>query len=454
MDPELVRGLHDAFASGRTRGLEWRHAQLAGLGRLLAEREGDILGALRSDLGKPVAEAYTSDIGPTSKELALAARNVGRWVRPERVRTPLVMRPGTAYVAKEPVGVALIIAPWNYPLQLSLVPLIGALAAGNCVLLKPSELSPATSQLLARALPEYVDPAAVRVVEGGVRETTAVLEQRFDHIFFTGSATVGRVVMEAAAKHLTPVTLELGGKCPCIVDEQVDLEVAARRIVWGKFFNAGQTCVAPDYVLVHERLEAAFVEQLRTTLREFYGDDPRSSPDYGRIVNARHVARLARLLESGTIACGGQFDEASRYFAPTILRDVPAGSPAMAEEIFGPILPVLSVGSIEHAIRFVNGRPRPLALYVFTKNRNTARRVLESTSSGGAGVNQVCLQVAVSDLPFGGVGPSGMGAYHGRTTFDAFTHRKSVYDRPTYVDPKLAYPPIDERSARWMRRLL
>ena len=286
---EVVRGLRDVFETGRTRSLEWRRAQLAGIARLLTERESAILGALRADLGKPVVEAYIGEIAATSRDLAAVRNNLARWMRPERVRMPLTMRPGKGQILKEPLGVVLIIAPWNYPIQLSLGPLIGALAAGNCAIVKPSEVSPATSALLARLLPDYVDSTAVKVIEGGVSLTSAVLEEAFDHIFFTGSAAVGRLVMGAAARHLTPVTLELGGKSPCIVDQHVDLDVAVKRIAWGKFFNAGQTCIAPDYVLVHRTVEAEFLDRLKATIQGFYGDDPRLSADYGRIVNARHV---------------------------------------------------------------------------------------------------------------------------------------------------------------------
>jgi aldehyde dehydrogenase (NAD+) len=295
----------------------------------------------------------------------------------------------------------------------------------------------------------------MRVVEGGVAETTALLAERFDHIFYTGNGTVGRVVMEAAAKHLTPVTLELGGKSPCVVDQSTDLDVAARRIVWGKFYNAGQTCIAPDYVLAHEAIEDALLARLKQTVRDFYGDDPRTSPDYGRVVNVRHHRRLTALLPgSGEVVTGGGANEAERYLAPTILRDVPADAPVMAEEIFGPILPVLRVKDVDEAVAFVNARPKPLALYLFTKDGEVRRRVLERTSSGGALVNHISLHVGVPSLPFGGVGPSGMGAYHGKASFETFSHRKSVLVKPTWLDPRLLYPPYDETKKKWIRRLL
>jgi aldehyde dehydrogenase (NAD+) len=351
--------------------------------------------------------------------------------------------------------VVLVIAPWNYPFQLAIAPAIAAVAAGNTVLLKPSEVAPHTSALIARWLPRYVDASCIRVIEGGVSETTKILEQRFDHIFYTGNGVVGRIVMTAAAKHLTPVTLELGGKSPCIVDRTADLDVAARRIVWGKFYNAGQTCVAPDHVLVEESVHDALLNRMVATLRSFYGDDPQASADYGRIINGRHHARLLRLLEqSGTVVCGAEHDASDRYIAPTILKDVPLESAVMGEEIFGPILPVLSVPNVDAAIRIINDRPKPLALYIFSSDERTQQRVIERTSSGGMAINHVWLHLAVPGLPFGGVGESGMGAYHGRHGFETFSHRRGVLKKPTMVDPDLLYPPYTATKSKWIKRLL
>jgi aldehyde dehydrogenase (NAD+) len=452
--PAVVRALRATFDAGRTRSLEWRQRQLDGLERLVTVHEREIFDALRTDLGKPELEAFTTEVGYLTAEIALTRRKLRAWMRPERVTTPLPIQPGTSRIHREPLGVVLIIGPWNYPFQLVMAPLVGALAAGNCAVVKPSEVASATSALIARLVPEYLDRDAVAVVEGAVPETTALLAERFDHIFYTGNGAVGRIVMAAAAKHLTPVTLELGGKSPCIVDRDVDLVVAARRIVWGKFSNAGQTCVAPDYLLVHEDMYERVLSQLVTTLREFYGDEPKRNPDYGRVVNARHFQRLARLLRSGELVVGGDADEGARYIAPTVLRDVPEDAPAMQDEIFGPILPVLRVRDLDAAVAFVNARPRPLALYVFSQNLAAARDVVARTSSGGATINHVWVHLGVPELPFGGVGPSGMGAYHGRASFETFSHRKSVLEKSTSLDPPLLYPPYTEAKRRWIKRLL
>ena len=336
-----------------------------------------------------------------------------------------------------------------------MVPLVGAIAAGNCAIVKPSEVAPATSALIASRLPDTSTASACGSSKGASRRRRQLLAERFDHIFYTGNGTVGRIVMEAAAKHLTPVTLELGGKSPCIVDRHTDLDVAARRIVWGKFYNAGQTCVAPDYVLAHEAIEEPLLARMKQTLHDFFGDDPRTGPDFGRIVNARHHRRLMKLLEgSGEIVTGGVADEPDRYIAPTILRNVPADAPVMADEIFGPILPVLRVKDIDQAIAFVNARPKPLALYLFTNDRAVQESVLERTSSGGVTVNHTLLHLAVPSLPFGGVGASGMGAYHGKATFETFSHRKAVLVKPTWLDPWFFYPPYNDAKKKWVRRVI
>lgn len=453
----LVAKLRATYDSGTTRPLAWRERQLRALRALLVEREDEIAAAVHADLGKSGLEAYMTEVGFLLNEIGHTLKHLGRWTKPERVRTPLSGQPGTSRIHPEPLGVVLVIGPWNYPVQLVIAPLVGALAAGDAVVLKPSELAPATSAFLARAVPEALDGDAVAVVEGGVAETTALLEQRFDHVFYTGNGNVGRVVMRAAAEHLTPVTLELGGKSPAIVDRDANLDVAARRIAWGKFLNAGQTCIAPDYLLVHGGVEGELVDKLTQTVRDFFGDDPRASTDFGRIVNDRHFERLTSLLArepDDHVVVGGETDAGTRYFAPTIVRDVGVESALMDDEIFGPILPILTVPDVASAIDFVNARDKPLALYVFSEDKDRVDQVVRQTSSGGACVNATLYQVSNPELPFGGVGASGMGAYHGKASFDTFSHHKAVMTKPTRLDPPMAYPPYTKLKERIIRRLL
>jgi aldehyde dehydrogenase (NAD+) len=450
--PKLVANLRGAFESGRTRPIEWRREQLRRLKALLEEREGDLLDALAADLGKPRLEGWATDIGIVINEIEHALRHLAGWMKPERVWTPIAQRPGHASIHREPKGVVLVIAPWNYPVHLLLLPMVGALAAGNSIVGKPSEVTANTSAALARLVPDYLDRDSVAIVEGGVPETQALLAERFDHIFYTGNGRVGRVVMEAAAKRLTPVTLELGGKSPAIVDRDANLDVTARRIAFGKFLNAGQTCIAPDYVLVTREQEQPLIERIGQAIQDFYGPDPAQSTDYARIVNDAHFERLEHLLGNGTPAVGGESRAAERYIAPTVLRDVAVDSPVMIEEIFGPILPVVPVGNVDDAIQFVNDRDRPLALYLFSESHDVQQRVLAETTSGGACVNATVMQVAVPELPFGGVGPSGIGAYHGKESFNVFSHRKSVLTKPARPDPKIAYPPYTRLKERIIRR--
>jgi aldehyde dehydrogenase (NAD+) len=451
---DTVQRVRKGFDSGVTRSAEWRINQLRQIVRMIEDEEPKILEALGSDLGKCNYEGWIGETGFMLNDARHAIKHVRRWMRPRRAAAPVSVQPGKARVYPEPLGVALIIAPWNYPFQLALSPLVGAIAAGNAAVVKPSEVAPATSAILAQLLRKYLDQECIAVIEGGVPETTTLLAQRFDHIFYTGNGTVGRIVMEAAAKHLTPVVLELGGKSPCIVDRDVDLSVAVRRITWGKFFNAGQTCVAPDYVLIHESVKKAFLEKMASTIRHFYGDDPQKSPDYGRIVNGRHLKRLSALLDSGEPFVGGKVDAQDRYIAPTVLTGVSPDSAVMADEIFGPILPVLTVDSLDEAIDFVNARPKPLALYVYSNDADRAQHVIEHTTSGGACVNDCVMHLAPPELPFGGVGPSGMGAYHGKASFDTFTHYKSVLHKPFYLDAPIRYPPYTDDKVKWAKRLI
>jgi aldehyde dehydrogenase (NAD+) len=419
---------------------------------MCSEEADDFIEALRADFGKPPIEALAADVAQGKQEAAAARKKLGKWTRPERVGA--IPGIGRSYVHREPLGVVLIISPWNYPVGLLLSPLAGAIAAGNTAVLKPSEVTPHVSAALARHVARYLDPEAITLVEGGVEETSALLAERFDHIFYTGGGTVGRIVMEAAAKNLTPVTLELGGKSPCLVDREVDLKTTARRIAWGKFLNAGQTCIAPDYVLVHRDREEELVRELEAAARDFYGADPKRSADYARIVDRRHHERLSKLLGDGEVAFGGETDPETNYLAPTVLRHVSPESPVMQQEIFGPILPVLPVADLAEAIDFVNERDKPLALYVFSEDEAAQDRVLAETSSGGACVNGTVMHIMDARVPFGGVGPSGMGAYHGRHSFETFSHRKAVLRRGFRFDPKMLYPPYSERKRRILQRFL
>jgi aldehyde dehydrogenase (NAD+) len=448
-----VQRLRAAYDAGRTRPLEWRRQQLKQLIAMVDDHADEFLQALADDFGKPGLEAMSADLGQAKMEAKGALKNLKKWTRPERVGLPISPM-GRSRIIRDPLGVVLIISPWNYPVGLLLSPAAGAIAAGNAVVLKPSEVTPNTSAVLARYVPEYMDPEAIALVEGGVDETTALLEERFDHIMYTGNGRVAEVVMAAAAKNLTPVTLELGGKSPCIVDRGVDIEVSARRIAWGKFMNAGQTCIAPDYILAHEDVEPELVAALERTVKEFYGDSPRTSPDYARVVNRRHHQRLTALLKDEEVAFGGEVDEEDCYIAPTVLRNVKRDSAVMQDEIFGPILPVLKVRDVDEAISIVNEGEKPLALYVFTDESATEDSVLERTSSGGACVNGTIVHISDARLPFGGVGPSGMGAYHGRHTFETFCHRKSVMTRGFRFDIKLMYPPYSEWMVKLAKRFL
>ncbi|MEW2251225.1 aldehyde dehydrogenase family protein [Streptomyces sp. NPDC058733] len=426
-----VARLRATFLTGRTRPVAWRTAQLHALRAMLTEQGAELAAALHADLGKSEPEAYRTEIDFTVREIDHTLDHLDAWLRPEPAPVPAHLgADATAWTQADPLGVVLVIAPWNYPAQLLLAPLVGALAAGNAVVVKPSELAPATSAALARLLPAHLDTETVAVVEGGVPETTALLAERFDHIFYTGNGTVGRIVMRAAAEHLTPVTLELGGKSPAFVDAGTDLDVVADRLVRGKFLNAGQTCVAPDYVLTDPATAAALEPALAAAVEKVYGPDPRTAPHYSRIVNERHFDRLTALLGSGRVVTGGGSDRAAKYIAPTVLADVDPKAPVMQEEIFGPILPIVTVDGLDEAIAFVTDRDKPLALYVFSASDDTRRRFAAETSSGGLGYGLPLAHLTVPDLPFGGVGESGMGNYHGRWSLETFSHRKAVLDKP------------------------
>ncbi|GGW52046.1 aldehyde dehydrogenase family protein [Streptomyces xantholiticus] len=427
---ELVARLRATFRSGTTKPVAWRTGQLHRMRTLLTEQGETFAAALHADLGKSSTEAYRTEIDFVIREIDHTLEHLDDWLRPEQAPVPAFIGEASAWTQYDPLGVVLVIAPWNYPAQLLLAPMAGALAAGNAVVAKPSELAPATSAALARLLPQYLDTDAVAVVEGGVPETTALLEQRFDHILYTGNGTVGRIVMAAAARHLTPVTLELGGKSPAFVDRGTDLDTVAARLAAGKFLNAGQTCVAPDYVLTDPETARALEGALAKAVEGLYGPDASASPEYGRIVNERHFDRLTALLDSGRRVTGGPYDRDSKYIAPTVLAEVSPDAPVMQEEIFGPILPIVEVAGLDEAIDFINDRDKPLALYAFTESDTTRERLAAETSSGGLGFGLPLAHLTISDLPFGGVGESGTGSYHGRYSIETFSHRKAVLAKP------------------------
>ena len=442
---DLVKMQRTFFSKGTTKDISFRIQQLKNLGKAIVENEGKILDALRADLRGPAFEAYGAELGFPLHEIDYAIKNLRSWARPSKAPTPLMHLPASSHIYPEPLGVVVIISPWNVPFKLLIDPLVGAIAAGNCAILKPSEISSHTSSTTARIIREHFDPSFVAVVEGGADETQALLAQSFDHVFFTGGTTVGRIVMEAAAKHLTPVTLELGGKTPCIVDKDIHVNHTARRIVWGKFTYNGQNCVAPDYLLVHKAVKGQLLRHMVDCIREFYGEDPSRSPDYGRVINDRHYLRLSQLLGEGTIVVGGHTNREDCYIAPTIIDNISLDHKIMQEEIFGPILPVLEYADLEEAIAIVNGRPKPLALYYFSNNRGNHERVLRETSSGGVCINDTNSHILTSFLPFGGVGTSGMGSYQGKASFDTFSHRKAVMKRSSLFDMKTRYPPYKEK---------
>ena len=449
---EMVHRQRSYFLSQATKPYEFRMEKLRALSDWIDANESAVLDALARDLGKCAFEGYLTEVGMVRQELKDAMRHLARWMRPRRARTAVGQFPGRCRIYSEPYGVALIMSPWNYPFQLSLEPLIGALAAGNCVVLKPSNYAPHTARameaLLTRALPREL----VRVVQGGRKENAALLDTRFDSIFFTGGRTVGRLVMEKAAQFLTPVTLELGGKSPVLVLEDADIDLAARRIAFGKLLNAGQTCVAPDYVLVQRAAREPLIAALKREFRRMLGEEPLKNPEYPRIVNEKHFARLQGLLAGGEILCGGRTE--GLRMEPTLLLAEGRAAPAMREEIFGPILPILTMDGLPQMIRFVRADEKPLALYLFTRSRAAQREVLGSLSFGGGCVNDTIIHLATTEMGFGGVGASGMGAYHGRKSFDTFSHEKSVVHRGAFPDVDARYHPYTEKKEKLVRSLL
>lgn len=440
------------FLDGNTKPIDFRIKQLKSLKRLLKENEKELINAVFQDFRKSPFETFGTEIGLIINEVNFALKNIYRWVKPKTVPTAMVNFPSRNYILKEPYGNVLIISPWNYPIQLCLLPLVGALAAGNTAIIKPSELTPHTSEIIAKLLPKYFDTKVVTTVLGGVETSSALLELDFNYIFFTGSTRVGKIIMQSAAKRLIPVTLELGGKSPCIVDETANLHISAKRIVWGKFVNAGQTCVAPDYLMVQESIKEDFLIELDKAIHELYGVDPSQSDDYPRIINTDHFQRLTSFLSNGTVVTGGQSNSEDLYISPTILRDITWKDDIMQDEIFGPILPVLSFTDINDAIHQVLNTPRPLALYVFTSDSDTERLVLERVPFGGGAINDTIAQFGNHHLSFGGVGASGFGSYHGKASFDSFSHQKSIMKKNFLVDIPIRYAPYDGKI-KWLKTI-
>lgn len=447
--PERIQQLlHEQrafFNSGQTLDIDFRKTQLRKLQQVIKKHEQELVDALYADFRKPALEAFGTEIGFIELELKLALKNIDYWAKPRRVPETLINFPARSYVYPEPYGIALIISPWNYPLNLLFTPLIGALAAGNCAILKPSEIAVNTAAVVSRIIKAEFEERYLAVVEGGAETSQLLLAQRFDYIFFTGSTEVGRAVMRAAAENLTPITLELGGKSPAIVTEEADMELAARRIAWGKFLNAGQTCVAPDYILVQEDVKEELIQHLSSAIREFYTSEPADSPDFARIINSRHFERLSSMLTPEHIRIGGQTEPDSRYIAPTVLDHVTWDHPSMQQEIFGPILPILTFDTLDNAIETIRRHEKPLALYFFSANKRDQEQVLRNVFFGGGCINDTISHLANPNLPFGGVGSSGLGSYHGIASFDVFSHQKSVLHRGTWLDLPFRYPPYGNK---------
>jgi acyl-CoA reductase-like NAD-dependent aldehyde dehydrogenase len=453
----MIEKQKEFFNSGKTLPLEFRINQLKRLRDSIERNEKIILEALYKDLRKSEIEAYNSEVLVVTTEVDYVLKRISKWTRPRKVRTPLMHQPAKSLVYLEPAGVVLILAPWNYPFQLTFAPLIGAIAAGNCAVLKPSEYAPHMSAAMAEIIRNDFGQDYITVTEGGVEVSKALLQEKFDHIFFTGSTNVGKMVMRAASQHLTPVTLELGGKSPCIVWKDANIEVTSRRILWGKFMNAGQTCVAPDYLLVHKDVREGLIEALINGIGKFYGPSPQRSKDYARIINQNHFERLIKYLEDGTVLFGGEHDKKDLYISPTLLSDVKQSAPVMQDEIFGPILPIFEFETMEDVIDRIRSKPKPLSLYLFTNDRSVLEAVLRNTSSGGVCINDTVSHIVGSGLPFGGVGESGFGNYHGKASFDTFTHPKSVLRRSFSFDARMKYPPYQvelKKIKRILRFLL
>lgn len=442
---DILEKQRSFFAKEKTIDINYRINALKTLKDAICIHESEIMDALKKDLNKTSFESYATEIGIVLEELNYTIKNLHKWVKIKRVPTPITQFKSSSYMVSEPYGICLVMSPWNYPFQLTVAPLVGSIAGGNCTIVKPSAYSPYTSAIITKIIEKYYDSQYIAVIQGGREANQLLLEEKFDFIFFTGGVSVGKTVMKAASNHLTPVTLELGGKSPCIVDKVANIELAARRIVWGKFLNSGQTCVAPDYLIVHREVKKELLECMKKYIREFYGNDPCKNDEFPKIINDKHFNRIKEYLNCGEIVCGGNFDEKSLRIAPTVLDKVCWEDAVMQEEIFGPVLPVLEFSDISEVISAVNSRPKPLALYIFTTNKDIENRIVKSISFGGGCINDTIVHLATSHMPFGGVGESGMGGYHGKWSFETFTHTKSILRKSNFIDIKLRYPPYGDK---------
>ncbi len=450
----LVEKQREFYNSGKTMSLTYRQNALNKLQEALIKCEDKLNAAIYQDLGKSAFESYMCEVGLTLSELSYVKRHFKRWNKNHMVPTPLAQFAAKSFTVKEPYGVVLIMSPWNYPVLLTLEPLIGAIAAGNCCILKPSAYSPATSKVMKEIIEAIFPSEYVAVVEGGRTENTALLDQKFDYIFFTGGVSVGKLVMEKASAHVTPVTLELGGKSPCIIDHTANIKMAAKRLVFGKYLNCGQTCVAPDYVLVEASVKEQLVEEIRKQIKKQYGEKPLENPDYGKIINEKHYHRIMKLIDSEKVIEGGYGNENKLQIAPTVMINVTSEDAVMQEEIFGPVLPIIEVTSMKEAYQFVKDRPEPLALYIFTSSKRVEEKFLKTVKFGGGCVNDTIIHLATSAMGFGGVGNSGMGSYHGKKSFETFSHEKSIVKKYTWMDLPMRYQPYKKFNAMLVRIFL
>lgn len=450
----ILREHKEYFETGETKNVDFRIQQLVKLKKAIGNNERLIIDALFKDLHKSEFEAYATEIGYLYDSIGYFIKNLKKWVKVKKVRTPLVHFGSKSYIYAEPYGTVLIVGPFNYPFQLVLEPLVGAISAGNCAVIKPSEFTPNISKIIIKIIKETFSERYIRVIEGGKEVTSTLINSPFDYIFFTGSVAVGKIVMEAAAKNLVPVALELGGKSPCIVDKDANIDISAQRIVWGKFMNSGQTCVAPDYILVHKEVKKQLVDKILETIKKFYGSNPKDSKDYGRIVNERQLNRLIQLIQKEKVLIGGEYDVENLYIAPTVLDNVTWQDKVMEDEIFGPILPILEYENIDNAIAQINSRSKPLALYLFTEDKEVEKKVIENVSYGGGCVNDTMTHLASPFLPFGGVGTSGIGSYHGKKSFEAFSHMKSVLKKSTRINLSFIFPPYNKEKVNLVRRFM